>query len=134
MSETESQHEQQEKANLAEEIREYAEKKVELFTLSWAENISHAIARSVQRMLGLMLLGSALFFGWFALAFYLAERTGSEPAGFSLAALPLLIISILFIKWRSGRLTELIQAEIMQSLLQKNDEEANRMDDRDEER
>lgn len=123
MRDSESQHTNGTEPNLAAEIKEYAEKKAELITINYAEKISLAFARFFQRIIGLLLLGSALFFGWFAVGFLLSDLIGNNAAGFALAALPLLIISFIFVNRKSVKLTEKIQAEMMQSILRGREEE-----------
>ncbi|TVQ65368.1 MAG: hypothetical protein EA360_09805 [Balneolaceae bacterium] len=124
MADPESQQKKHEQANLASEVKEYVEKRVQLITLNLAEQFSLAIAHSFQRLIGLLLFSGALFFGWFAAGFYLAELTESNPIGFALAALPLFLISFIFMKSKSKKLTEKIQAEIIQSILREEDRDS----------
>lgn len=123
MRDSESQPENETEPNLTAEIMEYAEKKAELMIINYAEKISLAFARFFQRIIGLLLLGSALFFGWFAVGFLLSDLIGNHAVGFALAALPLLIISFIFVNRKSAKLTEKIQAEMMQSILSGKEEE-----------
>lgn len=103
--------------NLKKDLREYVEKRAELFRLTILEEISQIVAQGVQRVAGLLLLAGAVFFAWFAFAFLLSEWLNSMSAGFALSSLPLFIIAFLFINTKSKKMTERIQASIIERTL-----------------
>lgn len=103
--------------NLKKDLREYVEKRAELFRLTILEEISQIVAQGVQRVAGLLLLANAAFFAWFAFAFLLSEWLNSMSAGFALSSLPLFIIAFLFIKTKSKKMTEGIQASLIERAL-----------------
>lgn len=103
--------------NLKKDLREYVEKRAELFRLTILEEISQIVAQGVQRVAGLLLLAGAVFFAWFAFAFFLSEWLNSMSAGFALSSLPLFIIAFLFINTKSKKMTERIQASIIERTL-----------------
>lgn len=103
--------------NLKKDLREYVEKRAELFRLTILEEISQLIAQGVQRVTGLLLLAGAVLFAWFAFAFFLSEWLNSMSAGFALSSLPLFLIAFLFIKTKSKKMTERIQAGVLQRAL-----------------
>ncbi len=104
--------------NLKKDIREYIEKRVQLFVIEVTEQVSLVIANSFQKLLGMFLLGGALFFVLFAIAFYLGELIGNFSAGFALVSLPLIFIGIFFFRKRSKKFTENIQAELIGKVLE----------------
>lgn len=103
--------------NLKKDLMEYVEKRIELFTLTLAEDLSSIIAHGFQRMAGLLLLSGAVLFAWLAFAFFLSELINSHSGGFALASLPLFVFAIIFIKRKSKSFTEKIQAELIGKML-----------------
>ena len=130
------QTDQQEKKkdSLAAEIRAYIEARVQLLSLTIAEQISLVVALSVQKMIGIILLGTALYFICFALGFYLGELLDSYSLGFGIVAFPFLIAGFIFVKQKSKRFTEKIQADLINKIIQEEDssEEEKNKDDGDE--
>lgn len=108
---------------LKQDIREYIEKRVELITLTISEQLSLVVAHSVQRFLGMLILALAFFFLWFALSFYIGELTGSYSAGFAISSVPLFLAGFIFMKRKSKRLTETIQAGLIQKVIENFDKE-----------
>ncbi len=104
--------------NLKTDIREYIEKRIQLFVIEIAEQLSLYIANSFQKILGMFLLGGALFFVLFALAFYLGELIGNFSAGFALVSLPLIFSGYFFMKKKSKMVTENIQSEVIGKILE----------------
>lgn len=109
------------KDSLASDIRSYVETRVELLSLTIAEQISLIVAHSVQKMIGIILMGTALYFICFALGFYIGELLDSYSLGFGIISLPFLIAGFIFIKKKSKRFTEMIQADIISKIVQEED-------------
>lgn len=105
------------KSNIASDVRQYVEKRVQLLTLTITEQVSRILAESFQKLLGMFILSFALFFFWFAVGFLLAELIGSFSAGFAIASVPLFIVGFIFLKSKSKRVTEKVQAQLMSSIL-----------------
>jgi hypothetical protein len=103
----------EEKKNLMAEVRLYVEKRVQLFSLTLAEQLSLIIAHSFQKLIGILLLSGAGFFFWFAVGFYLGELLDSYGLGFLISSIPLFIAGFLFVNKKSKKLTEKIQAELI---------------------
>lgn len=103
---------------LTAEIRRYIEKRIELLTLSIVEKVSHIMAESFQRVLGLFVMSFALFFLWFSVGFLLAELIGSISAGFAIASIPLFIIGYILMTSKSKRVTEKVQAQLIRRVLE----------------
>ncbi|TVQ02045.1 MAG: hypothetical protein EA359_12570 [Balneolaceae bacterium] len=118
----------EDKQDLRKEIREYAEKRVELFVITISEQISLMIAHSFQRFLGFLILAAGFLFVWFALGYLLGELIGSIGGGFAISALPLLIFGFIFSKRKSKRFTEKIQAVLMSKVLENFDKEEDESD------
>ncbi|MDX1641260.1 MAG: phage holin family protein [Balneolaceae bacterium] len=105
------------KSNITADVRQYVEKRVQLLTLTIAEQVSRIMAESFQRVLGMFILSFALFFLWFAVGFLLAEFIGSFSAGFAIASVPLFIVGFIFLRSKSKRINDKVQAQLMSSIL-----------------
>lgn len=103
--------------SLTNEIRSYVEKRVQLLILTITERVSHVIAHSLQRLIGMILLGSALYFVCLALGFYLGELLGNYSYGFAVVSLPFLTVGFILLKRKSKRITEKIQADIIEKMM-----------------
>lgn len=103
--------------NLKKDIREYIEKRIELFSLTLAEDLSLIIAHSFQRFTGVLIFAGALLFAWFAFAFLLSDLVGNMSAGFALSSVPLFILAAVFMNRKSKSVTEKIQAELIEKML-----------------
>lgn len=104
--------------NLTAEVKRYVEKRIELFTLTLIDQISLIAAQSVQKVLGLLLLGSALFFLWFAMGFLVGDWIDNTGLGFLIVSVPLFIASFIFVRLKSGKLTDSIQSELIKNTLE----------------
>lgn len=105
------------KSKISDDVREYVEKRIQLLTLTIAEQVSHILAESFQRILGMFILSFALFFLWFAVGFLLGEVLGSLSAGFAIASVPLFILGFVFMNTKSKRMTERIQSQLISKVL-----------------
>jgi|AntRauTorcE11897_2_1112592.scaffolds.fasta_scaffold36844_3 hypothetical protein len=105
------------KESLTDEIRAYVEKRVQLLILTISERISNIIAHSIQRLMGLVLLGFALYFIFLALGFYLGELLGNYSYGFAIVSSPFLLIGLILLKRKSKRITEKIQADLIEKMM-----------------
>lgn len=103
--------------NLKKDLREYVEKRAELFRLTLLEETSLLVAQGIQRIIGILLLAGAVSFAWFAFAFLLSELLNSMSAGFALSSLPLFLLAILFMNKKSKKMTEQIQAGLIDRAL-----------------
>jgi len=103
--------------NLKKDLREYVEKRAELFRLTLLEETSLLVAQGIQRVTGILLLAGAVFFAWFAFAFFISELLNSMSAGFALSSLPLFLLAILFMNKKSKKMTEQIQAGLIDRAL-----------------
>ena len=104
--------------NLTSEVRLYIEKRVELLTLTIAEQVSLIAAQTIQQIIGLLLLGGAAFFLWFALSFLLGQWIGNIGLGFLIMSVPLFIGAFIFSSRKSKKVTDSIQADILKKTLQ----------------
>lgn len=103
--------------NLKKDLREYVEKRAELFRLTLLEETSLLVAQGIQRVAGILLLAGAVFFAWFAFAFLISELLNSMSVGFALSSLPLFLLAILFMNNKSKKMTEQIQAGLIDRAL-----------------
>jgi hypothetical protein len=117
MSEEKPIEEESQKESLTNEIRSYVEKRIQLLILTITERVSHVIAHSLQRLMGMILLGFALYFVCLALGFYLGELLGNFSYGFGIVSLPFLLVGFILLKRKSKRVTEKIQADIIEKMI-----------------
>lgn len=105
------------KKRMTTEVREYVEKRLELFSLTIAEQLSRIMAESFQQVLGMFIVSFALFFFWFAVGFWVGELIGSISAGFAISAIPLFLIGFLLMKKGSKSITEKVQAQLISKVI-----------------
>lgn len=117
--------EENQEESLTNEIRSYVEKRVQLLILTVTERASSIIAHSVQKLMGMVLLGFALYFFCLALGFYLGELLGNYSYGFAIVSAPFLLIGFILLKRKSKRITEKIQADIIEKMTGEVDETSN---------
>lgn len=103
--------------SLTEELRSYIEKRVQLLILTITERVSSIIAQSLQKFVGMILLGFALYFMCLALGFYLGEILGNYSYGFAIVSIPFILFGFILIKRISKRITEKIQADIIEKMM-----------------
>lgn len=113
------------KKKLTDEVRQYIEKRFELFSLTIAEQVSRIAAESFLQILGMFILSFALFFFWFAVGFWVGELIGSLSAGFAISSIPLFLAGFLLMRKGSNRITEKVQAQLISKVIDdlENDEE-----------
>ncbi|MDZ7719243.1 MAG: phage holin family protein [Balneolaceae bacterium] len=105
------------KRRIKDEVRQYVEKRMELLSLTIAEQVSRILAESFQQVLGLFILSFALFFFWFAIGFWVGEMIGNLSAGFAISALPLFLIGYVLMNARSKRITEKVQSQLISKVI-----------------
>lgn len=106
-----------------EDLREYVEKRFELLALSLSEQLSLIIAHAFQRFIGVLVLALAFITLWFGVAYFLGELIGRISAGFAISSVPLLIAGFILFNQKSTRLTERIQANLIEKVIQNFDKE-----------
>lgn len=104
--------------SLGKDVSLYIEKRIQLMTITIAEQTSLIVAQSVQKLLGLFILSSALLFVWIGFSFLLGDLVQSTALGFVLASLPLFLFGGLFARSKSKSLTERIQVEIITKVME----------------
>lgn len=109
--------EENQEESLTDEIRSYVEKRAQLLILTVTERISSIIAHSIQKLMGMVLLGFALYFICLALGFYLGELLGNYSYGFAIVSSPFLLTGFILLKRKSKRITETIQADIIEKMM-----------------
>lgn len=122
---------QMEMESLAQELRSYLEKRAQLMMLTISERVSRIIAHSLQKLVGLILLITALYFFCFALGFYLGELLGNFSLGFAAVSIPFLLFGMIFFKHRSRKVTEKIQADIIGKMMVDLDDSSDRKNDKE---
>lgn len=114
--------EENQEESLTAEIRSYVEKRVQLLILTISERVSNIIANAVQKIMGMVLLGFALYFICLAVGFYLGELLGNYSYGFAIVSTPYILFGFIFLKRTSNRITEKIQADIIEKMMADIDE------------
>lgn len=100
----------------AADVRKYVENRIELLSISIAEQIATAVSASIQKFVGLLFLSFGAAFLWIALGFFLGELLNSQALGFLIAALPLLIVGFIFYNRSSKNLEYRIQRDIIKKI------------------
>ncbi|WP_340103074.1 phage holin family protein [Rhodohalobacter sp. 8-1] len=98
------------------DIRKYVENRIELFSITVAEQIAFTVSTSIQKFIGLLFLSFGIVFLWIALGFFLGELLNSQALGFFLASLPLLILGFIFYNRSSKNLEQKIQSDIIEKI------------------
>ncbi len=109
--------EENQEESLTSEIRSYVEKRVQLLILTISERVSNIIANSVQKIMGMVLLCFAIYFIFLALGFYIGELLGNYSYGFAIVSSPFLLFGFILLKRKSNRITEKIQADIIEKMM-----------------
>jgi hypothetical protein len=105
------------KKSMTAEVRQYVEKRLELFSLTIAEQVSLILAESFQKVLGLFILSFALFFFWFAVGFWVGELIGSVSAGFAISSIPLFLVGFYLLNRTSKGFTEKVQSQLISKVI-----------------
>lgn len=98
------------------DLKSYIENRIELFSISIAEQIASAVSASVHKFVGLLFLGIGGIFLWIALGFFLGELLNSNALGFLLASIPPLFIGLIVYNRSSRSLDEKIQTDIIKKV------------------
>ena len=109
----ETEHKTDVKNDIADDLRLYIEKRVELFALTIAEQVSAIAANTIQKMIGILLIAGGAFFAWFALGFIVGEWINSTGLGFLIVSLPLILAGYIFMNSKSDSFTDKIQSEMI---------------------
>jgi len=102
--------------NPGKDLKSYIESRIELFSISIAEQIASAASASIHKFVGILFLSVGAIFLWIALGFFLGELLDSQALGFLLAGLPLFLFGIILYNRSSKNLEEKIQSEIIQKV------------------
>jgi len=98
------------------DVRKYVENRIELFSITVAEQIAAAISASIQKFVGLLFLSFGAVFLWIALGFFLGELLDSQALGFFLAALPLVLIGFILYNKSLKSIEHRIQRDIINKI------------------
>lgn len=98
------------------DIRKYVENRIELLSITMAEQIANGISSSIQKFIGLLFLSFGVVFLWIALGFFLGELLETQSLGFLLAALPLLLVGFMFYNQSIKNIENRIQRDIINKI------------------
>lgn len=113
--------------SISTDVQAYIEKRLELFTLTASEQLSTVLADSLMKFAGILFVAFGGLIMWFALAFALAEVFESTPLGFLIAAIPLFLIGIIFLKLELKSLKNKIKSGFILKALKIFDETADKI-------
>lgn len=102
---------------IADDVRRYIEKRLELFAMTISEQVSFILADSIQRLIGILLISCGLLIAWFALSYFVSELVGSYSLGFLISSLPLIIGGMIFLKVKPKSISRTIQAGIIHEVM-----------------
>lgn len=98
------------------DFKTYVENRIELFSLTIAEQIASVISASIQKFIGMLFLSVGAVFLWIALGFFLGELLDSQGLGFLIASLPLILLGLIFYKRSASSLNEKIHTDIAKKI------------------
>lgn len=98
--------------NLTADLKRYVEKRLELILLNIGEQISSWMAASIYRFSGVIILLLGFIFMLTALAIFVGDLIGSEPLGYVIVAVPLLIFGMLFLYLKPANLIEKMEQSL----------------------
>ncbi|TVR15526.1 MAG: phage holin family protein [Balneolaceae bacterium] len=117
MSQSEDGNKHKYDQRLITDLKEYIEKRIKLFSLTVAEQLSHMMALTIQKFTGVAFLIGAMFFISFSVAFLIGELLGSLSAGFAIVSLPMFLLGFIFFRKKSTKFTEHFQAKIIEKTI-----------------
>jgi hypothetical protein len=104
--------------NIVAELRLYVEKRIELISLTISEQVSLIAARSIQQLIGILLIAAGAFFLWFGVGFLTGDLINNTGLGFLIASIPVLLFGYIFLNQKSAKITENIQAELIHNIME----------------
>lgn len=108
------------------DLKDYVESRIELFSITIAEEIANTISASIQKFVGIIFLSLGAVFLWIALGFFLSELLNSQSLGFLIASLPLVFIGFILYNRTSKTLEEKIQLDIIRKISIESENESSR--------
>lgn len=117
---------------LLTDLREYIEKRFELYTITITEQVSLMIAHSYQKMTGMALLAMALLFLCISLAIFLGELLDRMSAGFAIVTVFIFIVGFFFYRKKLTWLTKRIQVKLISKVINRFDKKEDKDGSREE--
>ena len=108
--------------NISSDLKEYLETRINLIVLNVGDQITQWVGHSIQKIIGLTILGCGLLFVFIAIAIYLGELLNNEAIGFLIVSAPLLLLGIIFLFIKPVGLAKTIQGQLMSGILDAIDE------------
>ena len=98
---------------ISADLKQYVEKRMELFAIQLGEQLSGILAESIQKLSGVIFLLGGVILALIALALWLGELLESNSLGFLIVSLPLLLIGLLFSASRPRSVSRSIRKQLM---------------------
>lgn len=104
--------------SITAELKRYFEKRIELLAITAGENYAEVIAKYVHKGSGLFLMAVAFIFLLVALAEFIGGLLESQPLGYIIVAVPLIIIGWLFYNLKPKNFSRAIQNELEEDVIE----------------
>ncbi len=117
MSQSEGENKHKYDQRLITDLKEYVEKRIKLFSLSVAEQLSLMMALTIQKFIGVAFFVGAMLFVSFSLAFLIGDLLDSLSAGFAIVSIPMFLLGYIFFRKKSTRFTEHFQAKFIEKTI-----------------
>ncbi|MTI87995.1 MAG: hypothetical protein FH748_08510 [Balneolaceae bacterium] len=109
--------------HITNDLKQYLEKRFELFILSASDRIAFLVGRYIQKMAGYSVLFIGLVFALLALALYLGDLLESQPLGYLIVSAPMVLIGIVLVFSKpsaiASRIQQQLTAEVLEGLKEK---------------
>lgn len=103
--------------NITTDIKRYFEKKLELFAITIAENYTEISAKYLHKASGLFFLAIAFIFLLVALAEFIGALLQSQPLGYVIVAVPLILVGWLFYNLKPKSFSRKVQNELEEDVI-----------------
>lgn len=103
--------------NISSELKEYLETRINLIVLNIGDQVTQWIGLSLQKLIGLLIIGCGFLFALIGLAIYLGELLNNSAIGFIAVSTPLFIIGFIFILIKPIGLAKTVQEQLMSGIL-----------------
>lgn len=108
---------------LSSELRDYLETRIDLLVLNVGDQITQWIGHSIQKIIGLVVIGVGIFFAMIAAAIFIGEYFQNEAIGYLIISVPLLLIGLILALAKPFGIAKTIQKQLMEGILEALDDE-----------
>lgn len=98
--------------NISADIKRFVEKKIELFIVTAGKSYAKIASEYMHKVIGLFMLALAFVFLLIALAEFIGGLLGSQPLGYVIVSIPLIIFGYILFKLTPKSLTSKLQHKL----------------------